>query len=111
VGVKSESIPEHRVLVMPWLKRPMQRFVLPNWTAITIGKRIFSWRELDEVELAHEVQHVRQWKRYGLRFIPRYLAASRAASRGGGDRYADNAFEKEAMEAAEKVRNREGPGQ
>ena len=86
----------------------MQKFVLPNWTAITIGSRIFSWRALDEVELAHELTHVKQWKRYGLGFIPRYYMASRAASKSGGDRYADNVFEKEAAEAGEKARKREG---
>jgi len=98
---------KHSVVVLPWLKRPMQRFVLPNWVAITIGKRIFCWRDLDEVELAHELTHVKQWKHYGLSFIVRYLMESRRATRGGGDRYFDNKFEKEAAEAGEKARKRE----
>jgi hypothetical protein len=106
--VKTEAKPVHLLVVVPWLKRPLQRFVLPNWLAITIGKRIFSWRALDEVELAHELAHVRQWQRYGMRFIPRYVRASSRASRAGGDRYRDNAFEKEAERAAESLRKREG---
>ena len=86
----------------------MQRFVLPNWTAITIGRRIFAWRALDDVELAHELKHVEQWRRHGIAFIVRYFAASSAAKRSGGDRYRDNAFEREAVEAEEQVRKGRG---
>ncbi len=104
---KQSDPPRHSVVVLPWLKTPMQRFVLPDWTAITIGHRIFSWRKLDHIELAHELKHVEQWQRYGLSFIARYLTESRRASRSGGDRYRDNAFEKEAVEAGEAARKRE----
>ena len=97
---------DHSVIVVPWLKLPMQRFVLPNWTAITIGRRIFAWRELDKVELAHELKHVEQWRRHGPVFIALYLLASRAAAKAGGDRYADNRFEKEAKAAEELERKR-----
>ena len=85
----------------------MQRLVLPNWLAITVGRRIFAWRELDMAELEHELTHVRQWARYGPRFIPRYLRASLRAARSGGDRYSDNPFERAAVEAAEATRRRE----
>jgi hypothetical protein len=78
----------------------MQRLVLPNWLAITIGRWIFAWRDLDVAELEHELTHVKQWSRYGLLFIPRYIRASREAARLGGDRYWDNPFEREAIEAA-----------
>ena len=104
---KEADPPKHRVLIVPLLKRPMQRFVLPNWTAITIGSRIFAWRALDTVELAHELTHVKQWKHYGLSFIVRYFMESRRAASGGGDRYLDNKFEKEAAEAGEKARKQE----
>ena len=90
---------------MPWLRRPGHHLVLQNWLAITIGSWIFAWRPLDPVELAHEVTHVRQWQRYGLLFIPRYLRASWVAQRGGGDRYRDNKFEREAIAAADHVRS------
>jgi hypothetical protein len=96
-------LPRYRSIVIPWLRVPAQRFILPNWLAITIGPFIFSWRPLDEIELAHEVQHVRQWLRYGLGYVPRYFAASNAAVKAGGDRYWDNAFEIEARAAAEKA--------
>jgi hypothetical protein len=96
----------HSVIVMPWLKVPMQRFVLPNWTAITLGSRIFAWRALDAIELAHELKHVEQWRRHGPAFIVMYLLASRAAAKAGGNRYADNKFEKEAMAAGEAARRR-----
>jgi hypothetical protein len=74
---------------------------MPGWLAITIGRWIFAWRPLDEAELAHELEHVRQWRENGLRFIPRYLGESRRAARSGGDRYRDNRFEVEAHAAAE----------
>jgi hypothetical protein len=104
VARKAKS--NHSVIVMPWLKWPMQRFVLPNWTAITIGSRIFAWRKLDKIELAHELKHVEQWRRHGPAFVAMYLLASRAAAKAGGDRYADNRFEKEAVEAGEAERRR-----
>ena len=97
-------MPPYKTVVLPWLQVIGQRFIMPNWLAITIGPLIFSWRELDPVELAHEVQHVRQWRREGLSYIPRYFAASNAAVKAGKDRYWDNDFEVEARAAAEKVK-------
>jgi hypothetical protein len=100
------STPKHRVLVVPWLRWPMQRFVLPNWTAITIGPLIFAWRRLDTVELAHELKHVEQWRRHGPAFAVLYLLASRSAVKAGGHRYFDNRFEREAIAAGESERVR-----
>jgi len=94
--------------VWPWTRRPAQRLLLPDWLAITLGGHIISWRELDAVELAHEAAHVEQWRRYGVRFIPRYLLAGRRASRAGGDRYRDNEFESAARAEAELVRTASG---
>lgn len=99
-------MPRYRSIIIPWLRWPGQRFLLHNWLAITIGPLIFSWRKLDEVELAHEVEHVRQWRKHGPMYIVRYLAASRAAVKAGGDSYVDNEFEVEARAAGEKVRRR-----
>lgn len=84
----------------------MQRFVLPDWTAITIGPLIFAWRALDKVEQAHELKHIEQWRRHGPAFVVMYLLASRSAAKAGGHRYFDNPFEKEAMAAAETERAR-----
>src|SRR3954453_16591474 len=99
---------KYRVIVFPGLRVIGQRFVLDNWLAITIGQWIFAWRPLDDAELAHELTHVRQWRRYGLLFIPRYLRASwRAAVPEDGDSYRDNIFEREAAAAAAAVRGSE----
>jgi len=90
--------------VVPWLRRPGARVLLPDWLAITIGPVIVSWRTLDAPELAHELEHVRQWRRHGLWFIPRYLGASRWAARTGGDAYLANPFEVSARLAADRAR-------
>ena len=100
----SPGPPRHRLIVIPWIRALAQRFLLPDWLAITIGRIIVSWRPLDAVELAHELAHVRQWQAHGIRFIGRYLRASKAAERAGKDRYRDNPFEVEAREAEEAVR-------
>ncbi|MEP7360144.1 MAG: hypothetical protein ABI744_01060 [Chloroflexota bacterium] len=96
--------PAHRLFVLPFLRRPGGRFIMPNWLAITIGRWIFAWRPLDAAELAHELQHVRQWQTNGLAYITRYFAASRRAAASGGDRYRDNRFEVEARAAADAAR-------
>jgi hypothetical protein len=104
IGWEALSMPAHRCIVWPWLRPLGQRFIFRSWLAITIGPLIFSWRRLDAAELAHELEHVRQWRSNGLRYIPRYFAASRAASKAGKDRYWDNAFEVEARAAADRQR-------
>ncbi|CAN5664683.1 hypothetical protein BH23CHL7_BH23CHL7_14720 [soil metagenome] len=91
------------MIILPWLRRPAQRLIMPDWLAITIGPLILAWRPLDAVELEHELEHVRQWRRHGLAFIPHYFAASRSASGAGGDRYQDNRFEIDARAAAARV--------
>ena len=96
----------HRLHVWPWLRR-LGLLVLPDWLAITVGRRIFSWRPLSDVELAHELEHVRQWARYGLTFPIVYLADSLRARRAGKRWYHDNAFEKEARAAV--TRHLAGP--
>jgi hypothetical protein len=93
----------HRVHVIPWLREPAGR-LFPNWLAITIGRDIIAWRELDPVELAHEVRHVEQWREHGALYAVRYLLASLKAWRRGGRWYWDNPFEIEAREAADLVR-------
>lgn len=96
--------PRHRILVLPWIRRLAQRLIMPNWLAITIGPLIIAWRELDTIELAHELTHVLQWRQHGLLYIPRYFRASRRAARAGGDRYRDNEFEVAARAAEDQVR-------
>ena len=91
----------HRLHVVPWL-RHIGSLVLPDWLAITIGSRILAWRPLNDVELAHELAHVRQWSRHGVAFPLIYLAHSLRARRTGKRWYHDNPFEKDAREAARR---------
>jgi hypothetical protein len=97
-----EPLPAPRVRVLPWL-RPLGRRLMSGWLAITIGDQTFAWRPLSPPEQAHEACHVAQWRRYGVRFIPRYLRASWRAWRSGGRAYRDNQFEVAARRAAEQA--------
>lgn len=95
----------HHVVVLPWLRRPGSR-LLRDWLAITIGPLILSWRPLTDAELAHELEHVRQWRRHGITFPLRYWAESLRAGRAGRRWYHDNRFEAEARSAAEHIARR-----
>jgi len=95
----------HRLVVWPWLRRIGGR-LLPQWLAITLGGTIFAWRPLSDAELAHELEHVRQWRSSGLRFPLAYLAESVRAVRAGKRWYQDNRFEADARAAAARVRPR-----
>lgn len=92
----------HRLHVWPWLRR-FGPVVLSDWLAITVGSRIFAWRDLDELELAHELAHVDQWSRHGILFPVVYLADSLRVRRAGQRWYHDNRFEREARETARRV--------
>jgi hypothetical protein len=105
-GAADGVVPTHRTHVWPWLKAPAQRLLFPTWLAITLWHDVFSWRALDQCELAHELCHVRQWNANGWRYIPRYLVAGRAAKAAGKDSYRDNAFEVEAYHVADTLRAR-----
>lgn len=93
--------------MIPLLKPIAQRLIMRDWLAITVRSWIFAWRPLDAAELAHELVHVRQWQDHGfVGYIVRYMSASSHAKAGGGDRYRDNTFEREAYEEEERVRAR-----
>ncbi len=94
-----------RLYVRPRLRRIGSRVLVRGWLAITIGSTIVSWRGLEPPELAHELAHVRQWRRYGrLGYVCRYAASSLRAWRAGGDWYRDNAFERAARDAGAALR-------
>lgn len=95
----------HRVVVLPWL-RPIGTLLLPNWLAITIGHSILTWRALTAPELEHELEHVRQWERFGILFPLAYLAEAYRARRAGGRWYHDNRFEAAARRAATELEPR-----
>jgi len=90
---------KHRVVVWPWL-RIIGPLLLRDWLAITVGKTIFAWRALNDVELEHELEHVRQWGRMGVRFPISYLAESMRARKAGKRWYHDNRYEADAREAS-----------
>lgn len=90
---------KHRVVVWPWL-RLVGPLLVRDWLAITLGRTIFAWRALTDAELEHELEHVRQWGRMGLRFPVAYLAESVRARRAGKRWYQDNRYEADARDAA-----------
>jgi hypothetical protein len=92
----------HRVHVLPWL-RPLGGLFLRNWLAITLGRHVLSWRAMTASELEHEVEHVRQWRRYGLAFPAIYLLDALRQLRAGRSWYRDNRFEEAARQAAARV--------
>lgn len=92
----------HRVHVWPWLRAPGS-LLLRDWLAITIGHRIFAWRPMTDVELEHELEHVRQWARFRWAFPIAYLVASMTARRAGKSWYHDNRFEREARDAVKRI--------
>ena len=94
----------HRLHVWPWTRALGRRLLLPNWLAISIGRHIVAWRDLNEVELAHELEHVRQWGKHGWRFPIAYVAASLRARRSGRHWYRDNRYEVAARRAAAERR-------
>lgn len=101
----SDSTLPHWVIVLPFLRQIGNRFIIPGWAAITIGRLIFSWRPLTAPEMAHELAHVRQWHENGFfHFIARYMRESERAAKAGLDRYRDNKFEIEARLAEEAAR-------
>jgi hypothetical protein len=91
---------QYRVHVVPWLRPLGGRVLITDWLAITIGRHIWCWRPLNDVELAHELAHVRQWQRYGALFVLRYAMASLVALAARSHWYRDNAFEAAARSAA-----------
>lgn len=96
----------HRLHVWPWTRALGRRLLLPNWLAISIGRHVIAWRQLDQVELAHELEHVRQWRRHGWLFPIAYFAASLRARRSGRHWYRDNPYEVAARRAATSAARR-----
>jgi hypothetical protein len=70
-------------------------------SAMTLGHVVVGRDRLAlERTRAHERAHVRQCERWGILFIPAYLAASLVAWLRGGHYYRDNRFERGAVAAA-----------
>lgn len=73
--------------------------MLRDWVAITIGRDVLAWRNLDDRELRHELAHVAQWRRHGVLLAVLYLLESWRALRAGENWYRGNRFEVEARAA------------
>ncbi|MQB01170.1 MAG: hypothetical protein GEU78_12905 [Actinobacteria bacterium] len=71
-----------------------------KYRAITFGHIVLALEELDEKTLAHELEHVRQYEKAGILYVPLYLLASLRAVLKGGHYYRDNSFEVAARRAA-----------
>ena len=70
-----------------------------RYRAITFGHVILAVDDLDPSTEVHELEHVRQYERWGPLFVPVYLGASAAAKLQGKHPYRDNPFEVEARRA------------
>lgn len=65
--------------------------------AMTFGHVVFGQNEAAlDITRDHERVHVRQYERWGIVFVPAYLAASAVLYVRGRDAYRDNPFEVEA---------------
>ncbi len=72
--------------------------------ALTLGHVVFGQTQaaLDATR-SHEQVHVRQYERWGIVFVPAYLAASAYLYVRGRDAYRENPFEIEAYDADAKI--------
>jgi hypothetical protein len=70
--------------------------------AQTLGCYVFARGPIPAGTLAHEVEHIRQWRRFGPLYLPAYFAASAVALFGSGHPYADNWFEVAARRSAQR---------
>ena len=83
----------------PWLRWLLSTCVplRGGALAITFGHVVLGRdQHALDVTRAHERVHVHQYERWGVLFLPAYLAASICAALSGGHYYFDNAFEREA---------------
>jgi hypothetical protein len=71
--------------------------------AQTLGRYVFSKGPLDQHTLDHELEHVRQWRRYGPLYEPVYFIQWGLAKLRGGS-YGDNRFERAAERRADMER-------
>ena len=78
----------------------LRRLIAKRMVAITLWHRVFILRpppfKLSVAGKAHELVHVRQFRRWPSTFPFRYAWASVVAWRKGLDPYRDNIFEREA---------------
>jgi hypothetical protein len=66
--------------------------------AQAVGRYVFCRGHVDDHTLAHEAEHIRQWRRLGPLYLPIYLGASmwRRARRGEFDNFMEAAARRRA---------------
>ncbi|MGD0017969.1 MAG: hypothetical protein ABSD62_01830 [Candidatus Limnocylindrales bacterium] len=69
--------------------------------AQTVGRYVFCRGPMDERVLAHECEHIRQWRRFGPLYLPLYFGLSLVGVLRGRRPYFDNRFEVAARRRAE----------
>jgi hypothetical protein len=78
------------------------RLSLMPIAAQTLGRYVISRGPIYEEMFEHELEHVRQWKRFGPLYLPLYFGSSAVTFVRGGRPYADNSFEAAARRRAER---------
>ena len=69
--------------------------------AQTVGRYVFCRGPMDERILAHECEHIRQWRRLGPLYLPSYFGLALLGFLRGRRPYFDNRFEVVARRRAE----------
>jgi hypothetical protein len=90
----------------PRAGRYLDRQAMPI-TAQTLGRYVFARETLPEHLVRHELEHVRQWRRYGPLFLPAYFASSARAIARRRHPYRDNRYELAAR--SREIAPRSGP--
>jgi hypothetical protein len=75
------------------------RYLDHQWMPVyaqTLGRYVFAREPLPDHTVAHEMEHVRQWRRLGPLFLPAYLASSGLALLRGRHPYRANRYEEAA---------------
>jgi hypothetical protein len=70
--------------------------------AQTLGRYVLSRDPLPPDTLAHEIEHIRQWERFGPFYLPLYFGWSAVAALRGKRAYWDNGFEVAARDRADR---------
>lgn len=69
--------------------------------AQTLGRYVFARGPIPDHTLQHEVEHIRQWQRFGPFYLPLYFGSSAVALLRGRRPYLDNRFESAARRRAD----------
>jgi hypothetical protein len=71
--------------------------------AQTLGRYVFARCPVPEHTLEHEIEHIRQWQRFGPLYLPLYFGSSALALLRGRRPYWDNRFESAARRRADRA--------